>query len=241
MQTENLPIYVIETEIPFIDQQINYRQPKSSRNVRIQTKLTANRLDDEPENYREYIRTKNIGIQTTSTGIHFDDNVINERQHSRKKRDNIRNNAVHPLDGTDESLNREVTRDQRQTMIPKEDSSIDRNNRSNQQEIQITETVTKDITKSDGTEISPILGYSEEPLLPLAQACAPLTDIFHNLSFYVELALKETPEQPPDGLSVDESAAIRLYTIEWDKPHRSLYSTLNYNLKNNDRQALLPF
>ncbi|CAF1192709.1 unnamed protein product [Adineta steineri] len=121
-----------------------------------------------------------------------------------------------------------------------EDSNIDRN-RSNQQNRRNTKNVNKDIIKSDGTELSPILGYSEEPLLPLAQACAPMNDIFHNLSFYVQLALKETPEQPPDGVSVDESAAIRLYTLEWDKPHRSLYSTLNFNLKNNDRQALILF
>ncbi|CAF4155613.1 unnamed protein product [Adineta steineri] len=125
-------------------------------------------------------------------------------------------------------------------MRSKEDSNTDRN-RSNQQDRRNTTNINKDIIKSDGTELSPILGYSEEPLLPLAQACAPLNDIFHNLSFYVQLALKETPEQPRDGLSIDESAAIHLYTIEWDKPHRSLYSTLNYNLKNNDRPALLPF
>ncbi|CAF4146343.1 unnamed protein product, partial [Adineta steineri] len=210
----------------------NYSQQRTTlnRNVRIQTELTAIKLDDEAENFRRYKRTKNVRIQTASTDIILDDNVKIERQHSRNSRANIKNGTTHKFDRTDE----------RQTAIPKEESNIDRNN-SNQQEKQITENGAKDITKSDGTEISPIVGYSEEPLLPLAQACAPLTDIFHNLVFYVELALKETPEQPPDGLSIDESAAIRLYTIEWDKPHRSLYSTLNFNLKNNDRQALLPF
>ncbi|CAF1350425.1 unnamed protein product [Adineta steineri] len=237
----NVPIHnVMETLIPFNDEQINYRQPKFNRNVRIQTELTAIRLDDEAENYQRYKRTKNVGIQAAFTDVILDDNVKNKRKRSRNPTVNSKNDSTHQFDRTDENLNREVTRDQRQTMIPKEDSTIDRNT-TNQQDQKLTETVTKDITKSDGTEISPILGYSEEPLLPLAQACAPLTDIFHNLSFYVELALKETPEQPPDGLSVDESAAIRLYTIEWDKPHRSLYSTLNFNLKNNDRQALLPF
>ena len=75
----------------------------------------------------------------------------------------------------------------------------------------------------------------------LSKACAPLTNILHNLSFYVQLALEETPEQPPDGLTIDESAAIRLYTIEWDRPHRSLYSMLNFHLKNGDREELLPY
>ncbi|UJR18378.1 hypothetical protein I4U23_005282 [Adineta vaga] len=60
-----------------------------------------------------------------------------------------------------------------------------------------------DENKVDGN-ISPILGYADEPLLSLADACAPLTDLLYNLSFYVQLALSETPEEPPDGLTIDE-------------------------------------
>jgi hypothetical protein len=82
------------------------------------------------------------------------------------------------------------------------------------------------------------MGYADEPLLPLVKACAPLTNIIHNLSMYVEMALNETPEEPPDGLTIDESAAIRLYTIEWEGPHRSLYSMLNYTLKMANREEL---
>jgi hypothetical protein len=55
------------------------------------------------------------------------------------------------------------------------------------------------------------------------------------------MALNETPEEPPDGLTIDESAAIRLYTMEWDGPHRSLYSMLNRTLKKADRQELRPY
>ena len=90
-------------------------------------------------------------------------------------------------------------------------------------------------------DLEPVIGYAAEPLLPLADACAPLTDILHNISFYVQMALTETPEEPSDGLSVDESAAIRLYTIEWKKPHRSLYSMLNYTLKTAPRVELQPY
>ena len=73
-----------------------------------------------------------------------------------------------------------------------------------------------------------ITQYAAEPLLPLAKACAPLCDILYNLSFYVQTALNETPDVPSDELTIDESAAIRLYTIEWKKTHRSLYSMLNH-------------
>ncbi|CAF3919940.1 unnamed protein product [Rotaria sp. Silwood2] len=90
-------------------------------------------------------------------------------------------------------------------------------------------------------DLDPVVGYAAEPLLPLHEACVPLSDILHNLSFYVDLALNETPQEPPDSLTVDESAAIRLYTIEWEKPHRSLYSMLNYTLKTAPREELRPY
>ncbi|CAF3704314.1 unnamed protein product [Rotaria sordida] len=89
--------------------------------------------------------------------------------------------------------------------------------------------------------VSPVIGYAVEPLLPLHEACVPLADILNNLSFYVELALEETPLEPPDGLTIDESAAIRLYTIEWERPHRSLYSMLNYTIKMLPREELRPY
>ncbi len=68
-------------------------------------------------------------------------------------------------------------------------------------------------------DLGPIIEYAQVPLLPLFKACASLEDILHNLSFYVQMALKETPEEPHNGLTIDESAAIRLYTIEWSSPH----------------------
>ncbi|CAF4638171.1 unnamed protein product, partial [Rotaria sp. Silwood2] len=92
-----------------------------------------------------------------------------------------------------------------------------------------------------GTDEAPLIEYANEPLLPLVDACAPLNDVLHDLSYYVNMALEETPEEPPDGLTMDESAAIRLYTIEWEAPHRSLYSMLNYTLKNCSREDLRPY
>ena len=91
------------------------------------------------------------------------------------------------------------------------------------------------------TDFFAIRGYADVPLLPLVKACAPLTSIIHDLSFYVELALNRTPEIPPDGLTVDESASIRLYTLQWQGTHRSLYSMLNYTLKTGHRDDLQPY
>jgi hypothetical protein len=100
---------------------------------------------------------------------------------------------------------------------------------------------TADVNIDTKTDLGSIVGYAKEPLLPLARACAPLANIIYNLSFYVQLAINETPEEPPDGLTVDESASIRLYTIEWEEPHQSLYSMLNYTLKTADRKDLRPY
>jgi hypothetical protein len=89
--------------------------------------------------------------------------------------------------------------------------------------------------------LEPVTGYAKEPLLSLAEACEPLAYLLHDVPFYVNMAVSETPDEPPDKLTVDESAAIRLYTIEWEKPHRSLYSMLNYTLKTAPRQELQPY
>ncbi|UJR19368.1 hypothetical protein I4U23_022497 [Adineta vaga] len=98
------------------------------------------------------------------------------------------------------------------------------------------------ITNEDSKEhVHAIMDYTKEPLLSLTEACVPLIDIIYNLSSYIQMALNKTPQVPLDGLTVDESAAIRLYTIEWESPHQSLYSMLNSALKTGNRQNLQPY
>ena len=96
-------------------------------------------------------------------------------------------------------------------------------------------------TNNVEVDLGPVVGYAAEPLLPLAEACAPLIDIIQDLLVYVQMALEETPQEPPDGLTINESAAIRLYTIEWSGSHRSLYSMLNRTLKKDSRENLRPY
>lgn len=95
---------------------------------------------------------------------------------------------------------------------------------------------------SDNLEVTgPIVGYGQEPLLPLEEACAPLIDIVHDLFTYVSAALQNTPLEPADGLTRDESASIRLYTMEWRREQQSLYAVLNYTLRSTDRTNLQPW
>ena len=93
----------------------------------------------------------------------------------------------------------------------------------------------------DSETLDPIIGYAQEPLLPLVDACIPLLKIVSNISEYVLVALSETPVVPSDGLSRDESASIRLYTMEWSDGERSLYRVLNKTLKSTDRTELRPW
>jgi hypothetical protein len=92
--------------------------------------------------------------------------------------------------------------------------------------------------------LQPITGYAHEPLLPLEEACEPLIGIVPRLPDHIRIA-KQNSKNPSDGLTEDESAAIRLYTMEWDgdenEPHGSLYSHLNRTLKGIDRTKLRPW
>ncbi|CAF4006895.1 unnamed protein product [Rotaria sp. Silwood1] len=54
--------------------------------------------------------------------------------------------------------------------------------------------------------------------------------------------VKQRCKKPPaDQLSVDESAAIMLYTLEWKPKEESVYYILNKTLRNENRQSLKPW
>ncbi|CAF3341148.1 unnamed protein product [Rotaria sp. Silwood2] len=100
------------------------------------------------------------------------------------------------------------------------------------------------ITDEPKQLLEPISGYVHEPLLSLEEACEPLLNIIPNLPAHIWIA-KENSKNPSDGLTQDESAAIRLYTMEWDsstnKECGSLYAHLNRTLKEIDRTKLRPW
>ena len=101
--------------------------------------------------------------------------------------------------------------------------------------------ITTNFNNNIENNLSPIVGYANMRLLPLAKACVPLVGIVYNISRFVEIAINETPEVPPDGLTIDESAAIRLYTMQWPNPHSSLYKMLNCAFKMGNRNELQPY
>lgn len=86
-----------------------------------------------------------------------------------------------------------------------------------------------------------IVDYAQEPLLSLTEACQPLIPIIDHISDYIAFAVTNTPNEPPHGLTCDQSAAIRLYTMEWHHRDDSLYFILNKTLKSQSREKLRPW
>ena len=97
----------------------------------------------------------------------------------------------------------------------------------------------------DGSEerlnvLTPLSGYAKEPLVPLETAVEKIRKLIHGVDSRVWTAINRC-EDPPDALTTDESAAIVLYTIEWDPDHPSLYAVLNQTLRLEDRRKLTPW
>ncbi|CAM6006476.1 unnamed protein product [Sphagnum balticum] len=241
------------------DLQKNDRQQVTGKDVGVQTGLTETMIDDLQKNDRQQVKGKEVdvptekmigkdaGVQTEFTATMTDDQQTDDRHHVMNEDVHIKSNPADKFDRLRLEANREETFDENHVTIVMADSGSAPNNSmtKNRRVVEPT-TVERDLTTMNiihdiSADLAPIVGYANEPLLPLSKACSPLTNIIHNLSFYVQMAIEETSEQPLDGLTVDESAAIRLYTIEWDGPHRSLYSMLNHTLKNDDREHLRPY
>ena len=225
----------------------NDRQRMIGKDIHVQTELTANPLDDVEMSVRRRVVLKDADVQTDLTAITFNNEEIDFRWQLVGKDIDVKSISPGHLHSLQMDMVTEEAFDQNQVAVITDDSNtaahtyITKNRRivdATTEEPNLTTTSMVNDIKAD---LGPIMGYAAEPLLPLSKACSALNNILYNLPFYVQKALDETPEQPLDGLTIDESAAIRLYTIEWKRPHRSLYSMLNYTLKNDDREHLRPY
>ncbi|CAF1617318.1 unnamed protein product, partial [Adineta ricciae] len=190
------------------DEIILYRQGVPTKNARIQTSFAP----DENDYPRRHVKSKNARVQTMLTAAELDDQSSDFHRYSRNRDRPVSSDKL--VDEQRDQIQAPPSRGQRALV---DEPDVDPNKKA-------TEDSPKDVSIVEMEPVNPIAGYAEEPLVSLVEACEPLTDLLHNVSFYVELALSETPAVPPDDLTIDESAAIRLYTIEWDHPHRSLYS-----------------
>ena len=189
-----------------------------------------------------------VCIQNNETTMTFENEQSNNPRHTISIDAYNNEELTNQFQTKEVNLNGEETLGQKQVIVRMDahsDNTLVNSMETNNQIVETirnrSDTTTRNMSENNRGDPSPFEGYNDEPILPLSKACAPLTKIIHNLSFYVQMALEETPEKPPDSLTIDESAALRLYTIEWEGPHRSLYSMLNYTLKQAKRQNLLPY
>jgi hypothetical protein len=98
-----------------------------------------------------------------------------------------------------------------------------------------------DIASEPQEMLMPIEGYENKPLVSIEEAIAPLVEIIDDVKRKAWVAKQKCKKPPANGLSIDESASIILYTMEWEPQDRCLYATLNTILRAKDRRKLKPW
>lgn len=100
-----------------------------------------------------------------------------------------------------------------------------------------TSTPTTPVIHTNGpqpTEISPVRGILQTPVLPLKEACAPLRGVIAGVDSMVDQALSRA--KAAGKASVQHTAAVYLYTMAG-----AFYQLLNAALRNPNRDLLKPY
>jgi hypothetical protein len=98
-----------------------------------------------------------------------------------------------------------------------------------------------DIAQESCKMLAPIVGYEDMPLVPLEIAVEPLASLLPAVQSHAVAAKQRCENPPPDGLTIDESASIMLYTMGWRPLDKCLYVALNATLRSEDRDKLEPW
>ncbi|CAF5029573.1 unnamed protein product, partial [Rotaria sp. Silwood1] len=99
---------------------------------------------------------------------------------------------------------------------------------------------------TDGIEEShevhePIFDIKDTPIESLENAVNPLVPFLPDIRKHAVTAKKACKNPPPDGLTFDESASIRLYSMEWVPHDKCLYVVLNDTLRSEDGEKVKPW
>lgn len=89
------------------------------------------------------------------------------------------------------------------------------------------------------TQEDPVLlcGLMDEPLLSLEKSLQGVLHIISDLKNYIDMCMVQS-RNPVNGLTQNESAAIRIYTIEMKPSESCLYRSLNRDLKSASQEAV---
>lgn len=95
-----------------------------------------------------------------------------------------------------------------------------------------------DVVEEPRRMLPPIHGFEDKPLVSLEEAVKPIVKHIKDIEHHALVAKQHCKEPPADGLSADESASIRLYTMEWKPRNQCLYFVLNQILRSENRNLL---
>ncbi|MFD2764943.1 ADP-ribosyltransferase domain-containing protein [Micromonospora eburnea] len=93
--------------------------------------------------------------------------------------------------------------------------------------------------KDEGLVLPAITGVFDTPLMDFREAVAPVAELLSGLDWHVEQSYRFGEKQldsATDGLSVDEVAALHLYTCE-----SAFYRQINATLRHPDRSRIVPY
>ncbi|CAF4122451.1 unnamed protein product [Rotaria sp. Silwood2] len=96
------------------------------------------------------------------------------------------------------------------------------------------------IAKESHEVLIPISGCENIPLVSLEESIEPLVSLLPSIGIYANLA-KQKYDKSDDCLSLDESAANILYSMNWKPIDECLYVALNAALRSKDRGNLIPW
>ncbi len=86
---------------------------------------------------------------------------------------------------------------------------------------------------------TPLHGYENMPVETLEKSIEPVKQFFDDIETNVSVA-KENSKEAKEGLTQDESASIRLYTMSFNGD-QSLYKVLNQTLRSENRENVKPW
>ena len=98
-----------------------------------------------------------------------------------------------------------------------------------------------DIEENHSRTLMPIEGYADKPLVSLEEAVEPLVNIVHDIKNRAAWAKWKCQDPPADKLTKDQSAAIILYSMQWEPYDKCLYFALNATLRDENRNKLKPW
>ena len=97
-----------------------------------------------------------------------------------------------------------------------------------------------DVANEPRRRLPPIQGFEKKPTVSLEEAVVPVKSLVPQVQQMV-WTVKGNDPASLEGLTEDESASIRLYTMEWTPKERSFYYVLNEALRSVDREKLKPW